>query len=488
MKDYDVAVVGGGLLGSAFGYGLAALGLRTAVLDEGDNAIRTARGNFGLVWVQGKGHGMPGYARWSLQSARLWQDLAGQLKEETGVDAHLHQPGGFTLCLDEAEMSANLELMAALQREAGDPGYPYEVLDHARLKRELPAIGDIPGAIYTPNDGHCNPLRLLRALHAGFRFHGGAYLPGAPVARITPSEPGGFELRDSRQRTLCVSQKVVIAAGHGSKTLGGPLGLDVPTHPDQGQVLVTEPVRPLLSHPTNYVRQTDDGNLLLGASTRDAGFDLSTEPGTLRDIARRCCRAFPLLRDLRLQRCWAPVTDADGASDQPGIWVAGDGAGIGGAEAAVSAGRLSGRRLAATLGFLDKGVLEAMNQADRRRLARLARRRRFLDGLYRPLGSFQVPPEDDTVVCRCEEVTAGEIRRVAAMGCMGPNQGKAFTRCGMGPCMGRKCGNTVSQILADFHQLPVSEIGHYRIRPPVRPITIGQLADMEQAAVDATHR
>jgi len=189
-----------------------------------------------------------------------------------------------------------------------------------------------------------------------------------------------------------------------------------------------------------------------------------------------------------LQRCWAPVTDADGASDQPGIWVAGDGAGIGGAEAAVSAGRLSGRRLAATLGFLDKGVLEAMNQADRRRLARLARLRRFLDGLYRPLGSFQVPPEDDTVVCRCEEVTAGEIRRVAAMGCMGPNQGKAFTRCGMGPCMGRKCGNTVSQILADFHQLPVSEIGHYRIRPPVRPITIGQLADMEQAAVDATHR
>jgi len=307
MKDYDVAVVGGGLLGSAFGYGLAALGLRTAVLDEGDNAIRTARGNFGLVWVQGKGHGMPGYARWSLQSARLWQDLAGQPKEETGVDAHLHQPGGFTLCLDEAEMSANLELMAALQREAGDPGYPYEVLDHARLKRELPAIGDIPGAIYTPNDGHCNPLRLLRALHAGFRFHGGAYLPGAPVARITPSEPGGFELRDSRQRTLCVSQKVVIAAGHGSKTLGGPLGLDVPTHPDQGQVLVTEPVRPLLSHPTNYVRQTDDGNLLLGASTRDAGFDLSTEPGTLRDIARRCCRAFPLLRDLRLQRSWAAL-------------------------------------------------------------------------------------------------------------------------------------------------------------------------------------
>ena len=69
MKDYDVAVIGGGLLGSAFGWGLTQRNLRTVIFDEGDNAIRTARGNFGLVWVQGKGLGMPEYARWSLSSS-----------------------------------------------------------------------------------------------------------------------------------------------------------------------------------------------------------------------------------------------------------------------------------------------------------------------------------------------------------------------------------------------------------------------------------
>ncbi|MBO31238.1 MAG: FAD/NAD(P)-binding oxidoreductase, partial [Acidimicrobiaceae bacterium] len=83
-----------------------------------------------------------------------------------------------------------------------------------------------------------------------------------------------------------------------------------------------------------------------------------------------------------------------------------------------------------------------------------------------------------TIVCRCEEVTAGEIRQVAARGCMGPNQGKAFTRCGMGPCTGRKCALTVSQLMADARGVSVDEIGHYRIRSPIRPITIGQLADM----------
>ena len=101
----------------------------------------------------------------------------------------------------------------------------------------------------------------------------------------------------------------------------------------------------------------------------------------------------------------------------------------------------------------------------------------FLDQAFPPANDFQLPT-DETIVCRCEEVTAGEIRQVAAQGCMGPNQGKAFTRCGMGPCMGRKCALTVSQLMADTRGVSVDEIGHYRIRPPIRPITIGQLADM----------
>jgi bacterioferritin-associated ferredoxin len=105
--------------------------------------------------------------------------------------------------------------------------------------------------------------------------------------------------------------------------------------------------------------------------------------------------------------------------------------------------------------------------------------RRCLDQFYPPAQEFELPPDDETIVCRCEEVTAGEIRRVAALGCVGPNQGKAFTRCGMGPCMGRKCGVTVSRLIAEHHGLGMDEVGHYRIRPPVKPITVGQLAELE---------
>ena len=179
-----------------------------------------------------------------------------------------------------------------------------------------------------------------------------------------------------------------------------------------------------------------------------------------------------------LQCCWTPLVDENGATTRTGISIAGDGAGIAGAEAAACRGRIAAHHVARLLGLIDERQCRLGYAADCRRLSRIRVLREFLDRQYRP-ASATGTPHDDTEICRCEEVTAGQIREVAALGCMGPNQGKAFTRCGMGPCMGRQCGDTVSQILAEYHHLPVADIGHYRIRPPVRPITVGQLADLE---------
>jgi NADPH-dependent 2,4-dienoyl-CoA reductase/sulfur reductase-like enzyme len=80
------------------------------------------------------------------------------------------------------------------------------------------------------------------------------------------------------------------------------------------------------------------------------------------------------------------------------------------------------------------------------------------------------------MVCRCEEVTAGELRGFVALGCTGPNQAKSFGRCGMGPCQGRMCGLTVTEVIAKARGVSASEVGYYRIRPPIKPITLGELA------------
>ena len=182
-----------------------------------------------------------------------------------------------------------------------------------------------------------------------------------------------------------------------------------------------------------------------------------------------------------LQHCWAPVLDDRGVSTQPGISIVGDSAAIAGADAAACSGRIVGWDVAQSLGFVDQSRCQSETREYKRQFRRISILRRFIDRHYQPFDYFQVPADNETIVCRCEEVSVGEIRQVAALGCMGPNQGKAFTRCGMGPCMGRLCGNTVSQLLANYLAREVDEIGHYRIRPPIRPLTVEHLANLDRS-------
>ena len=117
MSSSDVIVIGGGLVGTAVAYGLGQLGKSVTVLDEGDDAFRASRGNFGLIWVHGKGRGVPHYARWTRESARLWPALAARLQGETGIDVQARQNGAFNLCFSEAELEARSERLAAVRDE-----------------------------------------------------------------------------------------------------------------------------------------------------------------------------------------------------------------------------------------------------------------------------------------------------------------------------------------------------------------------------------
>ena len=176
------------------------------------------------------------------------------------------------------------------------------------------------------------------------------------------------------------------------------------------------------------------------------------------------------------QRCWAPRTDPRGESSVEGLYVAGDAAGIGGAQAAATRGRIAALGAACRLGRIEARVRDAQLSALRARLERQLGIRPFLDRLYPPSGDVVRPVDEDVVVCRCEAVTRGELLEVVDMGCTGPNQAKAFTRCGMGPCQGAMCGLTVSELFATRRGVSVAEIGHYRARAPVKPLTVAELA------------
>jgi hydrogen cyanide synthase HcnC len=327
-REYDVAVIGGGLVGAAIGWGLARAGRRVAVLDEGDVAYRASRGNFALVWVQSKGLGMPEYAAWTRRSSDGWAGFAQALKEETGLDVAFQRPGGFHLCLSKAEFEARANTMKRLHNQPRMMQYPYEMMERGAVEKMLPQIGpEVVGGSYCPLDGHCNSLRLLRALHTGVKRHDADYLPNHIVETIEP-HGGGFRL--ATQGGDVAAGKIVLAAGNGNARLGPMVGLDVPVRPQRGQIVVTERARPFLPYPVVTIRQTDEGSVMLGDSVEEAGWDDRVGSAVIATIANRATRMFPLLKGLNVVRSWAAlrVMTADGfpiyqqSATCPGAFVA----------------------------------------------------------------------------------------------------------------------------------------------------------------------
>jgi glycine/D-amino acid oxidase-like deaminating enzyme len=303
--EFDIAVVGGGLVGAAIGYGLVRTGLRIALLDEGDIAWRAARGNFGLVWVQGKGLGLAPYANWTQLSARRWPELAALLAADADIDVALEQPGGFHVCLSGHELEQRVQTLTRLVAQPGLESYPFEVLDHAAMAARIPGIGNaVVGGTYTRLDGHVNALKLLRALHTGFLRHGGVYLPNTGIDTVQRS--GERFVLAAKVSTLRAT-KVVLASGLGNARLAPQLGLDAPVRPQRGQILVLERVRRFLRHPIATLRQTDEGTVLIGDSQEEAGFDDTVGMAILATLADRAVRTFPALRDVRINRTWAAL-------------------------------------------------------------------------------------------------------------------------------------------------------------------------------------
>lgn len=305
MNTSDTIVIGGGLVGAAIAYGLARQGERVNVLDEGDDAYRASRGNFGLVWVQSKGDGMPEYAHWTRRSADLWPDFADELTDATGVSPDYSKPGGIRPCLSEQDFEAQSAMIRRMHNVHGAAQYGAEVLSRQQMREMLPGFGpDVVGGTWSPHDGHANPLHLLRALHAGLKGNGGAYHANARAERI--ARDGSGYVVDTAAGAFR-SGKIVLAAGLGNRPLGDMVGLKVPVSPLKGQILVTERSSRVLPMPTHVVRQTEEGSFLMGDSHEDEGFDTFSRSSVMSDIATNAMRTFPFLKDLRVVRAWAAL-------------------------------------------------------------------------------------------------------------------------------------------------------------------------------------
>ncbi|WP_374306514.1 NAD(P)/FAD-dependent oxidoreductase [Dongia sp.] len=295
-------MIGGGLVGAAVAYGLIKQGCQVVLFDEGDKAFRASRGNFGLVWAQGKGAHLEDYAQWACEGVELWADFAAKLEAETDIDLELEQNGGFVFCPSEESLKERAAMMERLRKVCG---LDYDVMKPAGIARYMSGVSsEIPGAIFCKVDGSANPMKLLRAFHAAIALNDGSLRREAQVERIE-SVSGGYRLATTKGSFTC--EKVVLGAGLGNVKLAESLGVRLPIIPMRGQILVTERHAPVLTVPSENVRQTRDGIFLLGGSWEDVGYDTSTTFDVTSDIAALAIRYFPFLASVRLVRSWSAL-------------------------------------------------------------------------------------------------------------------------------------------------------------------------------------
>jgi glycine/D-amino acid oxidase-like deaminating enzyme len=303
-NSYHSIIVGGGLVGAAIACGIAARDYKVALLDGGDRDFRASRGNFGLIWVQGKGADFAPYARWSGLAARRWPEFAQALEDNTGVDVGLQQSGGYDFCLTQQEWDAREREMRQVQAHT-EGEFTYQMLDNAALKERIPQVSDaVLGASYSPQDGHVNPLYLLRALHQRMQDLGCRYIPGQPVVS-TRHEHGHFVIDCAGQRYQC--ERIIFCAGLANQRLARDLGMNVPVEPLRGQLLITERVAQFLPCATLQVRQTLEGTLQIGDSHEAVGLDDSTTLEVITRLAARAVRIFPHLSSTGLIRAWGAL-------------------------------------------------------------------------------------------------------------------------------------------------------------------------------------
>lgn len=302
--EADYAVIGGGVVGLSVAWGLLRRGRTVIVLDGDDGSFRASRGNFGLVWVQGKGANNPAYARWTRRSAAAWKQFSSELEAASGTSLCLQQDGGYDFFFDDEELQQTVAKYERLKAALGGD-YPFEVLGHNALKKEEPGIGqDVIGAVLHHEDGHVNPLRLLRTLAAEVRRLGGTVRTGCEVTGVT--RPDSFRLTCA-DGAVVEAGKVVLAAGLGAATLGPQLGFKAQVRPQRGQVLITEKLPGLMKRPSAIIRQVDEGGVQIGDSNEEVGFNDTTTLEVTARIAARAARVYPALARAKLVRSWAAL-------------------------------------------------------------------------------------------------------------------------------------------------------------------------------------
>ncbi|WP_164512360.1 NAD(P)/FAD-dependent oxidoreductase [Oceaniglobus ichthyenteri] len=457
MERVDVAILGAGPAGLAAATVAAGAGLSTIVLDDQGapgGQIWRAAGDVtrdrALARLLGASYGGAMEAIGAAQAAGAVFHPACDLIDANGDGALVwldRANGG----LREGQARALIVATGARERAVPFPGWTLPgVINAGAMQIALKQGGAVPdGPVVLMGQGPLLLLVLQQLLAAGADLRAVLAFDGA-----VPSVPFGAMARAVFGDPGLVAQ--------GARLLLGRMRAKVPVYRDIANLRAVGGDRiEAVAFDSDRRRQQIPCTWL---GVHD-GVIPNTQVTQLLGLAHRWDNAA---------RCLVPVCDDLGRMEGAPVWVAGDGAGIGGA-------RLAGVRGARAAHDVVRALAPDRHDAPAARAlaqtaARLAPARALVAALW-PARDPLALVDDDTVLCRCEGVRVGTVRAAIAAGASGPNRAKVATRCGMGPCQGRICGPILAEWVARDTDTPV---GALRVRPPLKPVLLADYLTLEQ--------
>ncbi|MDN7613420.1 NAD(P)/FAD-dependent oxidoreductase [Burkholderia cepacia] len=300
-RHYDVAIVGGGLVGASAALALTRRGLRTGLFERRDCGAQASGVNYGGVRCQGRpAEQLP----LALRARRIWD----RLPELIGIDGEFVVSGHLRLARSDADLDA-LDAYATL---AGEYGLPLQVMRGDAFRRRYPWLGRAAlGGSLCETDGHANPRLVSPA------FARAARAAGADVFEHTPVDDvhhDGTRFHFQAGGRACTATWLINSAGAWANTIAERFGEAVPMEPIYPNMWVTEPLPPFIMHNLGvygggvYARQVARGNCVIGGG-RGRGDGEFGQPSvdTTRAVMRDACALLPALRDALLIRTWSGV-------------------------------------------------------------------------------------------------------------------------------------------------------------------------------------
>jgi sarcosine oxidase subunit beta len=308
-SGFDVAVIGGGVIGAAIAYHAAKRGLSVGLFEKGALASGASGASMGLrsIWVWS--HLLP--LESGLRNDQRFIDFA----DETGEDIELDTSGRIIVANSEDDLGYMHDFVERLQKR----GIEIRLLDQSEIRDVEPNLSPrVIGAAWSPIGGNAMPIKLTYALARAAKRLGASFFTHTPVTAVEVA--GGRAVGVQAGGRSYKAQWIVNAAGAWCKNIGEMAGVDVPVVPRKGQIMLLNAPAGLLHHGiaslhkpgpqqtggTN-IRPTPHGQILCGGTSEYADFDVTAREQNIYDIARRCVELVPALAHLSVLRSWAGV-------------------------------------------------------------------------------------------------------------------------------------------------------------------------------------